>query len=79
MSCINTEQTDTFRQKIRHKSLIARAVFLFGLMLFSCLFLLMVLYLAKSAMGINLFPDFSLGIWQWFKGNVMMIMPGSFF
>lgn len=27
----------------------------------------LVLYLVKSAMGINLFDDFSLGIWDWFK------------
>lgn len=29
---------------------------------------LLVLYLVKSAMGIDLFPGFSLGIWGWFKG-----------
>jgi len=27
---------------------------------------LLALYLMKSALGINLFPDFSLGIWDWF-------------
>jgi hypothetical protein len=27
---------------------------------------LLVLYLLKSAMGINLFSDFSLGLWDWF-------------
>jgi hypothetical protein len=29
---------------------------------------LLLLYLIKSAMGIDLFPGFSLGIWGWFKG-----------
>jgi hypothetical protein len=28
---------------------------------------LLVLYLFKSALGINLFAGFSLGIWDWFK------------
>ncbi|WP_250657227.1 3-phosphoshikimate 1-carboxyvinyltransferase [Alkalimarinus coralli] len=36
--------------------------------LFSVLFGLLVLYLIKSALGINLFKGFSLGIWDWFKG-----------
>ncbi|WJG23677.1 hypothetical protein [Vibrio furnissii] len=26
------------------------------------------LYLIKSAMGIDIFPNYSLGIWDWFKG-----------
>lgn len=34
----------------------------------STLFGLLVLYLIKSALGINLFKNFSLGIWDWFKG-----------
>lgn len=29
---------------------------------------LLILYLIKSALGINLFEGFSLGIWSWFKG-----------
>lgn len=29
---------------------------------------LLALYLIKSALGIDLFEDFSLGIWDWFKG-----------
>lgn len=28
---------------------------------------ILALYLVKSALGINLFSDFSLGIWQWFS------------
>ncbi|WP_339726347.1 3-phosphoshikimate 1-carboxyvinyltransferase [uncultured Paraglaciecola sp.] len=34
---------------------------------FCILFGLLVLYLVKSALGINLFEGFSLGIWGWFK------------
>lgn len=26
------------------------------------------LYLIKSAMGIDIFPNYSLGLWDWFKG-----------
>lgn len=44
------------------------------LVLFFCLFLtfstllgLLVLYLIKSAMGIDIFPNFSFGVWSWFK------------
>lgn len=33
----------------------------------STLFGLLLLYLLKSAMGINLIPGFSLGVWDWFK------------
>jgi hypothetical protein len=35
--------------------------------IFSILFGLLALYLLKSALGINLFENFSLGIWTWFK------------
>jgi hypothetical protein len=30
---------------------------------------LLLIYIIKSALGVNLFPDFSLGIWGWFKGS----------
>ncbi|MEP0356787.1 3-phosphoshikimate 1-carboxyvinyltransferase [Paraglaciecola sp.] len=35
--------------------------------LFCILLGLLILYLIKSALGINLFENFSLGIWSWFK------------
>nr|WP_252728218.1 3-phosphoshikimate 1-carboxyvinyltransferase [Alteromonas sp. C1M14] len=38
---------------------------------FSTLFGLLVLYLIKSALGINIFEHFSLGIWTWFKANIL--------
>ncbi len=49
-------------------SAFAFAVFIAGFVLASSLFGLLVLYLIKSALGINLFKGFSLGIWDWFKG-----------
>ncbi|MDC7715697.1 hypothetical protein PQU95_00495 [Vogesella sp. DC21W] len=48
-------------------SLLLQAVFLSVLLLVSTLLGLLVLYLVKSALGIDLFPGFSLGIWSWFK------------
>ncbi len=48
-------------------SLLLQAVFLSVLLLLSTLLGLLVLYLVKSALGIDLFPGFSLGIWSWFK------------
>jgi hypothetical protein len=39
-------------------------------LLFSVMLGLLVLYLVKSALGIDIFPNFSLGIWGWFKTNV---------
>ena len=32
---------------------------------------LLALYLIKSALGINIFPNFSFGIWGWFKDTMM--------
>ena len=32
---------------------------------------LLVLYLVKSALGIDIIPGFSLGIWSWFQTNVL--------
>jgi len=29
---------------------------------------LLLLYLLKSALGIDIFPDYSFGVWTWFKG-----------
>jgi hypothetical protein len=43
------------------------AIIMWGLIFITTLFWLLVLYLIKSAMGIDIFPHFSLGIWSWFK------------
>lgn len=51
-------------------SLIAKAALATLFLLFSALVGLVILYLLKSALGINLFPDFSLGLWDWFKESL---------
>jgi len=38
---------------------------------FAVLLGLIVIYLIKSAFGINLIEGWSLGLWSWFKGNVL--------
>ena len=52
------------------KAVSAFTVTLFvSLFIFICVLVgLLVIYLLKSALGINLFENFSLGIWSWFKG-----------
>lgn len=45
----------------------AGAITLF--LLFSLLLGLVTLYVLKSALGINLLPNYSLGLWDWFKGG----------
>ncbi|MGH1440199.1 MAG: hypothetical protein ACRBBR_08830 [Cellvibrionaceae bacterium] len=45
------------------------ALFILALLVFSVALGLLTLYLAKSFMGIDLFPGFSLGIWDYFKGE----------
>ena len=39
--------------------------------MFSTLLGLLILYLVKSALGIDLVPGFSLGTWGWFKGEFL--------
>ncbi|MBT1062770.1 3-phosphoshikimate 1-carboxyvinyltransferase [Bowmanella sp. Y26] len=48
-------------------SALASAALLSAFIVFCVLLGLLVLYLIKSALGINLFDDFSLGIWSEFK------------
>ena len=43
------------------------AVFLTAFLLVFTAVDLMVLYLVKSALGIDLLPGFSLGVWGWFQ------------
>ena len=38
---------------------------------FSALVGILVLYLIKSALGIDLIPGFSFGVWDWFKSEVL--------
>lgn len=53
----------------RNLSLAAKASAITLFLFFSVLVGLVVLYLLKSALGINLLPNHSLGLWDWFKGR----------
>lgn len=55
----------------RQISLMMKTFFLFVFLMFSTVMGLLVIYLLKSAAGIDLFPGFSLGIWGWFKGTFL--------
>ncbi|MGF1546360.1 MAG: hypothetical protein ACFCUG_03425 [Thiotrichales bacterium] len=44
---------------------------LFGFLLFSTLMGLLVLYLVKSWLGIDVFPNHSFGVWDWFRGRYL--------
>lgn len=52
----------------RNLSLAAKAGALTLFLFFCVLVGLVALYLVKSALGINLLPNYSLGLWDWFKG-----------
>jgi len=52
-------------------AVVTKAVVLLGFLTFSVLSGLLVLYLVKSALGIDLIPGFSLGLWTWFKQNIL--------
>lgn len=53
----------------RRLSLAAKAGAITVFLLFSLLLGLVTLYVLKSALGINLLPNHSLGLWDWFKGG----------
>ena len=58
------------RQLSRREESMARAAkasILFGFLAFSILTGLLILYLVKSALGIDLIKGYSLGIWDWFQ------------
>jgi hypothetical protein len=60
-----------FRELSRREQVVSAftlAVFLTLFITFSVLMGILVLYLIKSALGINIFKNFSFGIWDWFKG-----------
>ncbi|BBB28934.1 3-phosphoshikimate 1-carboxyvinyltransferase [Neptunomonas japonica] len=52
----------------RMATTLAIAIFL----TFATLLGLIVLYLIKSALGIDLFPNYSLGLWGWFKNQFLI-------
>lgn len=53
-------------------SRIATAFAVASFLLFATLLGLVVLYLIKSALGIDIFPNYSLGLWGWFKTQFLM-------
>jgi hypothetical protein len=55
----------------RRMSIIITAIISSIFLIFSAVVGLLVLYLIKSALGIDLFSGFSLGIWDWFKDAVL--------
>jgi hypothetical protein len=60
-----------YRNLTRKEQLISAftlALFVTLLIIFSVLMGILVLYLIKSALGINLIEGFSFGVWDWFKG-----------
>lgn len=55
-------------RKEKQLSIISTAIFSTLFLMFSTSIGLLILYLIKSALGIDIFPGFSFGIWSWFKG-----------
>jgi len=51
-------------------ALLAKAVLFTVVITFSTLLGILVLYLLKSAVGIDIFPNFSFGVWGWFQEHV---------
>lgn len=56
--------------EVRFAALV-NAAFFAAFLLVSILLGLIVLYLIKSALGINLIDGWSLGLWSWFKESVL--------
>jgi len=54
-------------RKQQDTALFIKAVFLFAFLIFSVITGLLILYLIKSAAGIDLIPGYSTGIWSWFQ------------
>lgn len=58
-------------RKEKRMSLLIATIISTLFLMFSATLGLLVLYLIKSALGIDLFPGFSLGIWGWFKSSFL--------
>ena len=50
---------------------LSMAIFLTAFLLVSAAVGILVLYLVKSALGIDLIPGFSFGVWGWFKDEFL--------
>lgn len=61
----------TLSEKELRVAVYLNAFLLTSFITFSILLGLIVLYLVKSALGINLIEGWSLGLWTWFKANVL--------
>lgn len=48
----------------------SQVIGLFFTSLFTLLIILLTLYLVKSALGIDIFKNYSFGIWNWLKGSL---------
>lgn len=59
-------------EREQHISAFMVAAMLMLFIAFCVLLGLLVLYLIKSAAGIDLFPGFSLGIWSWFRAEFLL-------
>ena len=63
------------RRSLSYKELrfamLLNALILSSFVSISVLFGLIILYLLKSALGIDLIDGWSLGLWTWFKANVL--------
>ena len=58
-------------QRQEHVARLAMATFLTIFLMISTLLGLLVLYLIKSALGIDLIPGHSFGVWTWFKDSFL--------
>jgi hypothetical protein len=65
--CIAGKNKRELSRAEQQASRIINAVFLVGFLSISITLGLLVLYLLKSSLGIDIFDDFSSGIWGWFK------------
>ncbi|TYK64786.1 3-phosphoshikimate 1-carboxyvinyltransferase [Colwellia echini] len=54
-------------RKEKELSLVTKGVVVSVFLLISTCMGILILYLLKSALGIDILPNFSLGIWSWFK------------
>jgi hypothetical protein len=55
----------------RRLGLLIQAVVVASFFVFSALLGIFVLYIMKSAAGIDILPSFSFGVWGWFKGVLL--------
>jgi len=54
-------------QREKLVALYIQVMFVTGFVLVCSAFAILILYLVKSALGIDIFPNFSFGVWGWFK------------